>query len=316
MTKTTYMTIGAVLIAWTLMFVAFALPVAAVPYTDLELEDYMKAIYCEPVWAMAFDEYRVQFIDADLDGRMELITMEAGEDYAPKNAEVYDFMDAELSGRGAITVGKLEVCRDPETNESFMVSRIQENGQIRCQRLVYDHEAELILLEDVPQDRAARLQDCGYRPIVVTNADRETINVYEDCRAIFLPAYQNTVCTSDPPVAQPENTTTQTTVTENTAPQNTVSQNTVPQNTAIQTTTTGGTVSENTVTQPVATQTAPAKHTTSENTVTENTIPENMVPESEMQPASQGTLLWVLLAVAAAMTVATVRWLMVRRRSK
>ncbi len=180
-----------------------ALPVAAVPYTQTELEEYMEAIYCEQVWAQAFSEYQVQFVDVDLDGRMELITMEAGEAYAPKKAEVYAFMDAEFSGRGKITVGKLETCRDPETDESFMVSRVEKDGQIFCQRLVYDHEGELISLHDLTDECAARLEDYGYSPVVVTNADYEAIKVYEDCRAIFLPAYQNTIYTNgEPPITE------------------------------------------------------------------------------------------------------------------
>ncbi len=179
------------------------LPVSAVPYTETELEEYMEAIYCEQVWAMDFAEFCTQFVDVDLDGRKELITMEAGEEYAPKQANVYAFMDAEFSGRGRITVGKLEACRDSETNESFMVSRVKKDGQTLCQRLVYDHEDESVSLIDLSEECAARLEDYGYSPVVVTNADHKTINVYEDCRAIFLPAYQNTVYTNgEPPLAE------------------------------------------------------------------------------------------------------------------
>ena len=179
------------------------LPVSAVPYTESELEEYMEAIYCEPVWAGAFEDYQAQFIDTDVDGRLELITMEAGEEYAPKKAEVYEFMDAEFSGRGAITVGKLEMCRDPKTDESFMVSRIKQDGNTLCQRLVYDHEAELILAQDLSPECAARLEDYGYSPVVVTKADCADIRVYEDCRAIFIEAYKNTVYTNGtPPIAE------------------------------------------------------------------------------------------------------------------
>lgn len=186
-----------------LMLCLSVLPVSAVPYTETELEEYMEAIYCEPVWASAFSDYQTQFLDTDLDGRMELITMEAGAEYAPKKAEVYEFMDAEFSGCGAITVGKLEMCRDPETNESFMVSRIKQEGQTLCQRLVYDHEAELVSLTEVSAECAARLEDYGYCPVVVTNADCTDIKVYEDCRAIFLEAYKNTVYTNGTPPLAP-----------------------------------------------------------------------------------------------------------------
>ena len=38
------------------------LPVSAVPYTETELEEYMQALYCEPVWVAEYPQFRIQFI--------------------------------------------------------------------------------------------------------------------------------------------------------------------------------------------------------------------------------------------------------------
>ncbi len=182
-----------------------ALPTAAAPYTEQELEEYMEAIYCEQVWAQDFPDFRVQFADIDFDGRFELITMEAIEgDYAPKKANIYAFMDAELSGRGSFTLGKLEVCRDPNTHETFAVNRIEKDGQIFHQRLNYDRDRETVSVQGLTASYAEKLEDYGYTPVTVTKAQWETIKLYEDCRAIFLPAYQNTGYTNgEPPIVEP-----------------------------------------------------------------------------------------------------------------
>lgn len=179
-------------------------PVAAAPYTEQELEEYMQAIYCEQVWAQDFPDFQVQFIDIDLDGRKEMVTMEVGEAYAPKKAHVYAFMDTELSGRGGFEVGQLLVCRDPDTHESFIVNRIEKDGRLFHQRLSYNRNTETISLQGLTDDYAAQLEDHGYTPVWVTKAQWETFAEYADYRAVFLPAYQNTVCVNgEPPVVEP-----------------------------------------------------------------------------------------------------------------
>ncbi len=178
--------------------------VAAAPYTEQELEEYMEAIYCEQVWAQDFPDFQVQFIDIDLDGRLELVTMEPGEEYAPKKANVYAFMDAELSGRGSLEIGKLEVCRDPDTHESFVVNRVEKDGHVFHQRLSYSAASETLSAGGLTDEYAARLEDYGYRPVFVTKAEFDTVEVYEDCRALFLPVYQNTGYTNgEPPIVEP-----------------------------------------------------------------------------------------------------------------
>lgn len=130
--------------------------------------------------------------------------MEVGEEYAPKEAHVYAFMDAELSGRGGFTLGKLEVCRDPDTHESFVVNRVEKDGRIFHQRLTYDPRVEMISMQGLTDAYASRLEDYGYSPVVVTKAQFETVKVYEDCLAIFQPAYENTVYTNgEPPIVEP-----------------------------------------------------------------------------------------------------------------
>ncbi len=188
------MTIKRLGIVWMILCLTI-LPVSAVPYTEVELEEYMEAIYCEQPWATEYPSFWVQFIDVDLDGRKELISIEAGESDAPKNAHAYAFMDAELSHRGYLTVGELDVCRDTKTNESFMVNRL--NGV--TQRLVYDRDDMVIETRDLSDAQVARLESYGYSPIIVTQEQRDSIKVYEDCRALFLPAYQHDDTTNGEP---------------------------------------------------------------------------------------------------------------------
>lgn len=181
------------------------LPVTAAPYTEQELEEYMEAIYCEQVWAQDFSDFQVQFIDIDFDGRFELVTMETGEEYAPKSANFYAFMDAELSGRGNVSVGKLEVCRDPDTHETFVVNRVERDGQIFHQRLTYHSEMVGVTAQGLTATYAENLEDYGYSPVTVTKEQFAQVKVYEDCRALFLPAYQNTVYKNgEPPIVEPQ----------------------------------------------------------------------------------------------------------------
>ena len=165
----------------------------------MELEEYMEAIYCEQVWAIDYPEFWEQFIDVDLDGRKEMLSVEAGEEYAPKQAHAYAFMDAELSHRGYLTVGKLDVCRDPKTDESFMVNIMDRDGERVVERLVYDPVEMLISTKKLSHKVAQRLESYGYSAVKITKTDWQTIKMYGDCRALFLPAYQQTTCTNGTP---------------------------------------------------------------------------------------------------------------------
>ena len=162
----------------------------AAPYTEEELEGYMQAIYIEQPWSQEYSEFSVQFIDVDFDGRKELLSMEAGQGDTPKNAHAYAFMDAELSHRGFLTVGKLDVCRDPETDESFTVNFTEQDGEQIARRLVYDPEDMVIIEQPLSKAQVARLESYGYTPAVITKAEWQTIKDYEDCLALCLPAYQ------------------------------------------------------------------------------------------------------------------------------
>ena len=184
---------------WLTVLCLTVLPVAAVPYTEQELEEYMQAIYCEQPWALDYPAYYVQFIDVDLDGRKELLSIEEGEDDAPKQAHAYAFMDAELSHRGYLTVGKLDVCRDPKTDESFMINRVGE----RVERLAYDPIDMVIKTKELSAAEVERLESYGYSPVVVTKAQRDSIKVYEDCYALFYPAYTHEDYESGEPPLMP-----------------------------------------------------------------------------------------------------------------
>ncbi len=175
----------------TALLCLLVMPAAAVPYTETELEEYMEAIYCEPVWTEDYPEFWVQFVDVDLDGRKELLSIETGEEYAPKQAHAYAFMDAELSHRGFLTVGKLDVCRDPKTDESFVLNCVEENGKRVYERWSYDPVNMVIVAKTIPEDEALCAESYGYAPLAVTKAQWQTIKVYEDCRALFMPAYQH-----------------------------------------------------------------------------------------------------------------------------
>ncbi len=190
-----------ILMILTLCFLA--VPVSATPYTEEEVDGFMQAIYCEQIWAEEFPDFQAQFIDVDFDGRKELLTMETGETYAPKNAYVFAFMDAELSGRGSFEVGKVEVCRDPKTQESYMVNYVDRNGVRVAERLVYDPDEMLISLQPLSDKVSGRLESYGYEPIIVTKSQWDTVKVFEDAYAIVLPMYQHNDYTNGiPPLAE------------------------------------------------------------------------------------------------------------------
>jgi len=187
------------LMAVMLLTLLLTLPVSATPYTEAETEEFMQAIYCEPVWTEDYPVYWVQFIDVDLDGRKELLSVEAGEPDAPKQAHAYAFVDAELGHRGFLTIGRLDVCRDTETGESFMINRLGET----VERLKYDPETMLISAHTLSDNEVQRLESYGYDPVIVTKAQRDTVKVYEDCQALFLPAYlHNDYTNGIPPMAE------------------------------------------------------------------------------------------------------------------
>ncbi|MBQ4618214.1 MAG: hypothetical protein IJB27_07580 [Clostridia bacterium] len=205
--------------ALTLLLTA-AMPTAAVPYTEQELEEYMEAIYCEQVWAEDFADYQVQFIDFDFDGRYELVAMERGEEYAPKQASVYAFMDAELSGRGRLEIGKLEVCRDPDTHEPFVINRMEKDGRMFHQQLRYHADTISIGAHGVTEEYAARLEDYGYRPAFVTKEQFSRVKEYAQSRALFMDAHQNTVYENgEPPIVEPEYGDSASTYTDNAPPE-------------------------------------------------------------------------------------------------
>ncbi len=175
------------------------MPAAAAPYTAEEVDGFMQAMYCEQIWAEEFPDFQAQFIDVDLDGRKELLTMEAGGTYAPKDAYIFAFMDAELSGRGRFLIGKVEVCRDPKTNESFMVNYVDRDGVRVAERLVYDPEEMLISLKPLSDKVSGRLESYGYEPMIVTKSQWDTVKVAEDAYAITLPMYQHDDYTNGTP---------------------------------------------------------------------------------------------------------------------
>ena len=175
------------------------LPVTAAPYTDEDVDGFMQAIYCEQIWAEEYPDYQAQFIDVDLDGRKELLTVEAGETYAPKRAYVFAFMDAELSGRGSLTIGKVDVCRDPNTDESFMVNVVDRDGTRVAERLVYDPADMQISLEPLSETVNGRLESYGYDPLVLTKEQWDTVTVYEEAYAILLPMYRHDGYTNGTP---------------------------------------------------------------------------------------------------------------------
>ena len=181
----------------------FVMPVSATPYTAEEVDGFVQAIYCEQIWAEEFPDFQAQFIDVDLDGRKELLTMEAGETYAQKDAYVFAFMDAELSGRGRFTIGKIDVCRDPKTKESFMVNTVDRDGVRVTERLVYDPDEMTISLQPLSEDVSGRLESYGYEPIVLTSSQWDTVTVYEEAYAILLPMYEhNDYVNGTPPLAE------------------------------------------------------------------------------------------------------------------
>ncbi len=187
-----------------MLAVMMLLPVSAEPYTEQELEEYMEALYCEPVWAQDFPSFQTMFLDVDFDGRQELIVMETGEEYAPKQTSIYAFMDAELSGRGWLTIGKLFVCRDPKTGDSLILNRMEQDGKQICQRMIFDPVEMMLSLKDISEKKAASYEDYGWHPVVITKAQTDTVKVYEDSRAIFLPAYNGVVYDNgQPPVVDP-----------------------------------------------------------------------------------------------------------------
>lgn len=179
------------------------LPVAATPYTAEEVDGFMQALYCEQIWAEEFPDFQAQFIDVDLDGRKELLTMEAGETYAPKDAYVFAFMDAELSGRGRFTIGKIDVCRDPKTDESFLVNIVDRDGVRVVERLVYDPDDMLISLQPLSDKVSGRLESYGYEPIILTASQWDAVKVYEDAYALTLPMYEhNDYTNGEPPLTE------------------------------------------------------------------------------------------------------------------
>ena len=100
-----------------------------------------------------------------------------------------------MQGEAFGSIGKLEVCRDTKTDESFMINTV--NGVV--QRLTYDPETMLISSEELTETEIGRLEYYGFDPVVVTKADWQTIEVYEDCRSLFFPAYQHNDYTNGTP---------------------------------------------------------------------------------------------------------------------
>ena len=175
------------------------LSVAAEPYTETDFDDYFVALHVQRVWVEDFPEFTAQFMDADLDGRYELISIEKGEEYAPKQATVYDMMHAELSGRGRLTVGKLETCYDPKTDEYFMVNRMVKDGEEICERLVYNYDEMIIEAKPISNKQAKRLEDCGYAPVIITKEECEAAVRYEEMYALLRNAYDGVTYTKMQP---------------------------------------------------------------------------------------------------------------------
>ena len=193
-------------VAIALLMLLSTLPVSAQPYTMSDIDDYFVSLYVQQVWVMDFPEFTAQFIDTDLDEQYELISIEKGEEYAPKQATVYALMHGELSGRGRLTVGKLSTCYDSKTDEYFMVNRMREGDKETVERLVYDYDDMVIKTKTVSDKQAARLEDCGYTPVIITKEDCEAVTCYEDMYALLWNAYDGVTYTNmQPPTAESYN---------------------------------------------------------------------------------------------------------------